>query len=314
MIKRALIIFMLVCLFVPSVTVYADAIMGNDFFYENKQKAQKLERLIFCVDSPDGYVFLKETPSWNGRILTFPSGERPRYKNGTVIHMEHTYVVNDKYWGLPIIGHYIWDVGWIPMEYLRVMYVDEDFNNEHIDEFYTYTGSYNAVLNAKKLVIWKWPGSDREKLIVDTGEFTINTDSARYAYKDKEGREWGYVEIKYSSSYAGWYGGRGVYQNEYAWICLSDPENSGISAFSPAPKPSKWSPDGALEWLPDDGSVEYFTPKYTDYGIYFDNYVKYWNEFSTRIIIIVVLSALIITLFLIKVLRKRKKIRRKNHD
>ena len=34
----------------------------------------------------------------------------------------------------------------------------------------------------------------------------------------------------------------------YAWVCLTDPENSDIPAFNPAPRPIRWQPDGILDW------------------------------------------------------------------
>jgi hypothetical protein len=243
----------------------ADLIIGNDFLWQHEDETQKLERLRFCVVSPDGYINLRVTPGWDGEILEYSNWRMPTYKNGTEIHMEQTYFVNGEYWGIPVIAHYIWDLGWIPMKYLRVLYTGDDFNIEHLDDFYTYTGIFNEITTINKLVVWQWPGSNREKLIIDEKDFTINTNSVRHAYRDAEGREWVYVEIEYTTKYVGWYGGRGLYWNEYAWICLSDPENSKIKAFNHAPKPAVWSPEGNYEWLPDNGFIKYSIPNFDDY-------------------------------------------------
>jgi len=109
-----------------------------------------------------------------------------------------------------------------------------------------------------------------------------------------------YLEIEYSTTYVGWYGGRGLYWKEYAWVCLSDPGNNKIPAFSPMPKPAAWSPDGNYEWLFDDGYISYSIPKYDVYNAYDDTFPMHH--------VIIILSALVIvTAASIVVFRRSKK-------
>jgi len=129
--------------------------------------------------------------------------------------------------------------GWVPMDEVFLIFEREDFEKIHKQEFYEYTGSYDAVLSASRLVLWQWPGSDREKIIIDDkGASKISSFAyVHYAYRDSEGREWGKTR-------------------EDSWICLSDPDNSNIPAFYPAPDAKKWSPgrnnDWITIWLPTD--------------------------------------------------------------
>jgi hypothetical protein len=152
------------------------------------------------------------------------------YKNGQEIIIDSLYIHNGEYWGGMTESHYVSYPGWIPMNHLLVVYIRDDFNAENQDKFYEYTGDIEAVLLSKRLVLWQWPGSDREKRVLDGGFENLVVD---FVYKDNEGREWGYVRI-------GW---------REEWICLSEPENSRIFAFHPAPEPTKWSPDGIYEWV-----------------------------------------------------------------
>jgi len=152
------------------------------------------------------------------------------------------------------------------MDQLLVMYTCDDYNYEHKDEFYEYTGSYDAALTAEKLVVWEWPGSDRAKRILDYGSwigenvnvrsntfsdngFLVEGICADYAYRDEAGREWGYVTITYT--YSSWKKSSYIGDKSAsmkAWVCLSDPQNSNIASFFPAPAPTEWVPNGSAEF------------------------------------------------------------------
>jgi hypothetical protein len=130
--------------------------------------------------------------------------------------------------------------GWIPMDHLLVVYIADDFVEENKANLYTYNDGYGAVYAAQRLVFWAWPGSDREKRVFDG---IIKDISTLHAYKDTDGREWGFVTIKYTygSDSAATYSTSG-------WVCLSDPASINIPAFYPAPQPTKWSPTGIYKW------------------------------------------------------------------
>jgi len=246
MMKRFLcIIFMVVFIFALPLTLHADLVSGNQFFYENKDKTERIsERSYgksFIINSPLGYVIPVEEPGSDKGIptnlgygthfgKTAPDTDIFIFKNGEVKTITAVYFYNGEYWGVMAPSHVYQPPGWVLMDELLMIYQQEDFEKENKNNFYTYTGSYDAVLSAKRLVEWQWPGSDREKWIIEDKETIIGCADVLYAYKDSEGREWG------KTSYT------------EGWVCLSDPENSKIPKFYPAPKPVKWSHDGNRDW------------------------------------------------------------------
>ncbi|MCL1866476.1 MAG: hypothetical protein FWF82_03610 [Oscillospiraceae bacterium] len=163
------------------------------------------------------------------------------------------------------------------MSDLSEPYQQEDWEKENKAYFYPYTGSYEAILSADKLVEWQWPGSDRERIIIDFEEI-VNTykddfrkpsDFILCAYTDGDGREW----VK-------------LYWN-FGWVCVSDPENREIPMFNPAPPSQMWSvdnvydhsteptvyppvkdsklPKGVFEMPPDESHLSYNPPDEPSY-------------------------------------------------
>jgi len=114
--------------------------------------------------------------------------------------------------------------GWIKLDQMLVMYDYVAFEEDHRDEFYPYDGDFTQIKEARSAIAWAWPGSDAHIWTyedLETENFRVS-----YAYKDNEGREWGFVTYLY--------GGRNI------WVCLSDPLNRDIPAFNPAPEPMPW--------------------------------------------------------------------------
>ena len=264
--KRVLVILFTVVLLLSSTpVVYADVVMGNDFQDKNQSKTQKIERQRFIINSPDGFVIPQQEPGQAKEEFTWPRPWTdsdldvilPRFNNGEFLDISQVYIHNGEYWGVMPSAHcYSWP-GWVKMNHLLVVYEREDFEKENEDKFYTYSGDFNSIYAADKIVLWQWPGSDREKKIIDSKVKNIVTYRA---YKDSEGREWGYAEIEYF----GWtsYAGEEVYLKETSWICLTEPATVGITTFTPSALPAKWSLDGNYEWVHTVASVDT-----TDYSL-----------------------------------------------
>ncbi|MDR2712259.1 MAG: hypothetical protein LBB91_03990 [Clostridiales bacterium] len=204
-------------------------IYGNQFYGENEDKLEELGRR-FYVNSPTGFIAGAAEPGSSEQIST---EEIPVYmctfRNGDIISIRSTYCHNGKYWGVTYFSHIYQPVGWYPMDQLLMIYESQDFEKENINAFQNYTGSLEAIYSAQRVVLWQWPGSDREKRVFEMERYKKNNLSASYAYQDYEGRLW-------------------VLLLDMGWVCLSDPENSNIPAFNPAPKPIKWSPKGRNKW------------------------------------------------------------------
>lgn len=248
MVKRFFgILFATIFILSLSLTLHADVVGGNDFFYENGDKTEIIgEEYLgksFIINSPLGYVIPKEEPGSKKGIRSdrgYRSGwgyndiEEPEYnvfvfKNGEIIRIEAVYLHNGEYWGVMSPSHIYQPPGWVLMDDLLMRYGLEDFETENKDRIYAYTGNFNA-LSFKKLVLWQWPGSDREKVIIED-ENLLTYIKFEIAYKDSEGREWGKTTLR------------------WGWICLSDPENNTeIPNFNPALNPVKWSHDGNRDW------------------------------------------------------------------
>jgi len=249
MVKR-LCAFVVVFVAVLAGTVFADVVWGNGFLNRNEDKAQRLKHHTFIVNSPKGYVIPQQEPGEaKDSVISRCSRDSkkkvktilPKFENSDVLIMESVYIHKGKYWGVMRYRHgYDWP-GWVPMDHLLMIYSTHwDFERENRGEFYEYTGSYDVVTSSEKVVVWQWPGSDREKKIIKNGvyafTFSLNIDEhyRNLAYKDKEGREW--VKTRYRI-------GEPRGQTFTGWVCISDPQNTNIPAFNPASPPVKWSPD-----------------------------------------------------------------------
>jgi len=243
--KRFICVFTVIIFFAFPLSLHADVVFWNDFFYENEDKTEDIGWESFIINSPSGYVIPTDEPG-SGKGVPSNRGyktniygdvyEPPKYNifvfnNGEHCRIEAIYLYNGEYWGVMSPNHWYQPPGWILMDDLLVEYKREDFEKENENNFYTYTGSFDAVLSAEKIVLWEWPGSDGGKRIIDNEEHNMKSSHFLFAYKDSEGREW------CKSSYT------------TGWICMSDPENkTDIPMFYPAPNPIKWSYDGSHDW------------------------------------------------------------------
>lgn len=249
MIRRVFVLFMAICLLASPIAVYADMVWGNEFENQHKDVMQGLERSRFVANGPDGYVTPQQVPGEAKETVIFEWADDPmtleKYQNGAELFMSSTYVHKGEYWGVQSIGHHVWMPGWVPMDQLLAVYTPGDFNRENKDSFYSYTGNADAIFGAERLVLWQWPGSDREKRVLDINICTIKDANILNAYKDIQGREWGYVKIDYIYS-------TNTYTSKTeSWVCLTEPASSNIPPFYPAPQPAKWNPDGNLTWEHD---------------------------------------------------------------
>jgi len=281
---------MVALLLIPPYSVYADIVLGNDFARENKEKKVPIDDevpfLRFVVSSPAGYVIPKLEPGSEigitPEIKSYYGFSHWEYSlteenevvffNGAIILITHAYLHDGNYWGVMMPAHNYQPPGWVLMDEVLMIFEPEEFVNLFQHEFYKYTGDYDAVLSASRLVEWQWPGSDREKTIIFN--ITRRNVYAFETYRDEEGREW-------------------AMNSDRRWICLSDPENSDIPAFYPAPEPKRWSPDGNNEWRPVWAPTEPSA-----------------NSANPFIIIAIAAALLLCVIIVVLVLRKQIRIRR----
>ena len=212
MLKR-IIAILVVCLFLtPSLTAYADVIFEpkNDFYARNKSQIIYLGRSF--ISNGDGRgVSVKKEPGARGDVAILPYGE--------ITSILYSCLYDGDFWGFTFEHS-----GWIKLDQMLVLYDYVAFAEDHSDEFYLYTGDYAEIKKAAAAVIWPWPGAVSSLWTFED----LDTDSFRVssAYKDKDGREWGFVTYLY--------GERNI------WICLSDPQSRDLPALIPEPEPAVW--------------------------------------------------------------------------
>lgn len=231
MIKRCFSFLLLAVCFILPFTAYADVLIepNNDFYTRHRSECTSLNR-SFYANGESGGVSVKKEPG--------STTETAVIENGEIINIMFTYNHKGETWGVTEIysegkPYDKWPNGWLPMNQLLLVYDYTSFAEEHQDKFYTYTGGYDMLYETDDIVFWTWPGSGEMAWILEDKWRNSETDSnflkASHAYKDSEGREWGFFGY--------------VYGNKNSWVCLSDPGNTEISAFNPPPQPELWQPD-----------------------------------------------------------------------
>jgi len=202
-----------VCLLLkPAFTVYADLIYepDNGFYQQHRRQIVYLGR-SFMASGTGGSLSVKKDPGFRNDIA--------KLQNGEVTYVQYSCLYDGEFWGFTSEFS-----GWIKLDQMLVMYDYVAFEEDHRDELYPYDGDFSQIKETRSAIAWAWPGSD---VYIWTYE-NLDTENFRvsYAYKDNEGREWGFVTYLY--------GGRNI------WVCLSDPLNRDLPAFNPAPEPIPW--------------------------------------------------------------------------
>jgi len=217
MVKRGFLALM-ICLFLAPFTIaYADLIWEpeNNFYQEHKSNMVALDR-SFTVNGTNGTVAVKEKPGAKQDVTSI--------KNGTVIYIHYSCLYGGEYWGYTeYYGDSVRYSGWVKLDQMLVHYDYKAFAEQHRNEFYEYKGAYSEMKDPLSCVTWDWPGADHLKSVT---EVYLDHFSIVHAYKDKDGREWGFI-----TDYKGSIG---------FWVCLSDPLNQSIPAFNPEPEPYLW--------------------------------------------------------------------------
>ena len=209
--------YLLLCLFLlPAASSCTDLIdePDNDFFEQHQGEIVLLGR-SFVANGDEGGVPVRDTPG--------AASESARLQSGEVVYAQYSCLYDGAFWG------YAAELsGWVELSLMLVRYDYISFEEDHLSEFYTYGGDYAEIKKARAAVAWAWPGTDVPPLWTYE-DLDIDSFLVTHAFMDQDGREWGFVSYQF--------GGRNT------WVCLSDPLNSDIPAFSPAPAPSKWETD-----------------------------------------------------------------------
>ena len=177
-------------------TARADVIWEpQDTFYEQHASECVYVNRWFTADGPDGVVMLYKSPLLPEVVDT--------WDNGHEAFIAFTYEDEDGVvWGINE-GR---ETGWMPMDYMKVVYDEVSFKEEYGYQIRPETGTLEDQYAGEEVYFWNYPGA------AEGNSITIEGDMPQYngVFTDEKGHEWGKV---------GYYYG---YKN--VWVCLDDPK------------------------------------------------------------------------------------------
>lgn len=209
------------CCMLCTLPVRADVIWEpEDSFYEEFSSKCEYVGRTFTANGPDGEVILYESPV-SGKVIA-------RWDNGFQAYISFTYQdKNGTVWGIYEEGNGS-QTGWMPMEYMDVVYDSISFEEEYMADITEQTGALDEQYLGKNICYWPYPGAS------EGYDINVNSYVPEYhrIYVDSQGHTWGNV---------GYYFGR-----KNVWICLDQPEaefdtlypggSSGIGETQPPEK------------------------------------------------------------------------------
>ena len=174
-------ILVLVALLLP-LSARADVIYEPfDSFYEQHRMDCTYVGRNFTAKGPNGDITLYASPEDAQVEKTYP--------NGTALYVSYSYQADDgTQWAC--CDH--WEdgaTGWMPMEYLELIYDGKSFAEEHGEQFVAVEMSLDTSnLNGEAIRFWTYPGS---KECIEGPAGVDSTPSIHTIYTDEYGYEWG---------------------------------------------------------------------------------------------------------------------------
>ena len=198
--KRMITMFLAALFLLPlfSLSARADIIYEpQDTFYNlHREECDRLAR-NYIADGPNGDVTVYVSPESDKEVK--------KISNGTEIHISYIYE-DDRgiLWGYCDF----WEEnnsGWLPMEYIDLIYDFISFREDHAEEISEEEGSLDEAFSGERIIFCSYPGSDRYT------EATAGEYLPEYyqLYVDASGTRWGFC---------GYYMG-----HRNGWINLDNP-------------------------------------------------------------------------------------------
>lgn len=286
--KRICLLGIMVCFLLSVVPARADVIWEpqNSFYEEHSSECNYVNRL-YTADGPDGVVIVYESPESDKMCAT--------WENGTTVWISFTY--EDErgiLWGISEEE----ENGWMPMDYMKVVYDSISFEEEYGGQIEAQSGEVEEQYRNDTIYLWKYPASEQYSMM------DLKSLGAEYmpqydaVYSDETGHQWG--KIGY------FYGLRSV------WVCLDAP-TSDYAALYPDGAPqigekehsgdaAQQSPEAVQPQDTEDGRTERIEPQAGQAG----------DRTVVTVVVLVVLVVLVTAVLLI-VLKKRGE-RKGNHE
>lgn len=249
--------------------VYADVINEpRDSFYERHAEECEYVNRAFTANGPDGKVIFYANPESAKVTAT--------WENGNTAWITFTYQDGDGIsWGV------VENTGWVPMDYMVVVYDSISFAEEYAEVIESERGTLDKQYAKEELYLWEYPASS-EGYSMDS-EFTKEyLPEYTGVYVDEAGRRWGNVNY--------YYGLKNV------WICIDAPTADLEELYPDGNVPQRGE---ALEESPEmqDTSVEQST----------ERIVPRTNHRVVLLAVALVLLVVVITAVLLVVLKRRSR-------
>lgn len=193
---------LLLTLLILPLQVRADVIYEpwDDSFYDEHREDCEYHSRSYTADGPNGEVTVYESPE--------SSWKKSDFENGSEIWISYLYTDAEGIrW-----GHCDdWESnvsGWVPMDYLELIYDGISFEEDYGDQFVQQSGALGEEYQGKIIYFWTYPGCEDSNRIdlFDDEPYMPEYD---VVYTDDDGRSWGRLNY-----YMG---------IRNAWICLDDP-------------------------------------------------------------------------------------------
>lgn len=188
------------CLWMPC-SVRADVIWEpfDPFYEEHREECERMGR-SFTANGPDGKVIVYKSPQLPEEVET--------WENGKQVYIHFTY--EDRrgvVWG--VYDDYNGTVGWMPMDYMELVYDSISFQEEYAEEILPQDGTLDDVREGEEIYMWKYPGSEvyTPMSIEDTEDALLRYNGI---YVDENGNRWAHIGY--------YFGIRDV------WVCMDAPD------------------------------------------------------------------------------------------
>lgn len=164
----------------------------EDSFYQKHASDCTYVNRVFTANGPDNVVLVYQSPELPIVV--------ERWENGNTEWISFTYKDSDGIvWG--------YCRGWMPMEYMEVVYDSISFAEEYADQITKDPGELGNEYLGKEIYCWGYPGAENGYTMTLGSDYTPSYSGV---FTDEEGNIWGSV---------GYYFGRKNF-----WICIDKPE------------------------------------------------------------------------------------------
>ena len=200
--KSLRILTVILCWMMFVLPVSADVIWEpyNDDFFDKYKDSSQLVKRYYTASGPENKVIVYKSPENPSVVAT--------WENGQEVYIYYTWTDEKGIeWGMYYNGETD-ETGWMPMEYMEVVYdyicFEEEFGESFVDEMVAIPEEYVGT----GVYFWDYPGA-KTYMEVTMPETAADMPMCAKTFVDEEGRKCGFI---------GYY--RAI-RNK--WVCLDQP-------------------------------------------------------------------------------------------